>query len=134
LLLAQQKQIHYITNEEHYQMQEGGMIKLKSSTIFRTKEDSTRATTTTSPTQTSPTEALMSLTPKIKCIHHNRISLSHLISITKVMSLNSSSMEDTNSRIHHQGSLNNHNKPHQHKILELSNLFNRSFKDKLLEL
>jgi len=37
----------------------GGMIKLKSCATFRTKEGSTRATTTTSPTQTSPTEALM---------------------------------------------------------------------------
>jgi len=115
-------------------MQEGGIIKLKSSAPFRTKECSTRAITTISPTQTSPREALMELTPKIKCIHHNRISLSHLFSITKVMSLSSSSMEDTNSKIHHQDSLNNHNKPQQLKILKLSNLFNRSFKDKLLEL
>jgi len=60
LLLAQQKEILYITDEEHFQMQEGGrMIKLKRSSTLRTKEGSTRATTTTSPTQTSPTEALM---------------------------------------------------------------------------
>jgi len=105
----------------------GGMIKLKSCVTFRTKEGSTRATTTTSTTETSPTEALMWLTPKIKCIHHNIISLSLLFSTTKVMSLNNSSLEATNSRINH------HNKPQQLKILKLSNLFNKSFKDKLLE-
>jgi len=59
LLLAQQKQVHFITDEEHFQMQEGGMINLKSCATFRTKEGSTRASTTTSPTQTSPTEAIM---------------------------------------------------------------------------
>jgi len=50
------------------------------------------------------------------------------------MSLKKSLMEATDSKIHHQGSLNNHNKHQQLKILKLRYLFNRSFKDKLLEL
>nr|AAS49103.1 At5g31087 [Arabidopsis thaliana]BAF01858.1 hypothetical protein [Arabidopsis thaliana] len=50
------------------------------------------------------------------------------------MSLNNNLMEATNNRIHHQGSHNHHNKSQQLKIQKLSNSFNKSFKDKLLEL
>jgi len=81
------------------------------------------------------------LTPKILQPHDSDLGLidlknllSLLFSTTKVMSLNNRSMEATNGIIHHHGSLNNHNKPQQLKILKLSNSFNESFKDKLLAL